>query len=60
MANLTENDIESRRDRCGWCKMEFDGFCAKAKKFMTYDEFWKPPFKPKWCPGIEKSETFHT
>ena len=34
-----------------YCKEMFDLYCAKAKKDVPYNEFWKSPYKPEWCPG---------
>ena len=50
----------SRKEGCGFCKCEFDLFCSKSKRFMTFDEFWNiPPFRPSWCEGQEFTPEFH-
>ena len=47
------------KDRCMFCKEMFDLFCAKAKKDMTWEEFFSAPYKPKWCPGRTPSNEYH-
>ena len=46
-------------DRCMYCKMMFDGFCGKAKKFVKENEFYKEPYKPEWCPGRVPDYMYH-
>lgn len=47
--NEEKSNIE--KDRCMFCKEMFDLFCAKAKKDVTWREFYNSPYKPNWCPG---------
>ena len=59
--NKNKNDREGRKGGCGFCKMEFDLFCGKSGKNITFDEFWnKPPYRPDWCEGQEYTDKFHT
>ena len=57
--NMEESENKDEKDRCMYCKEMFDLFCAKAKKSMTYEEFFKAPYKPSWCPGRTPSEKYH-
>ena len=52
-------ETNKSKDRCMYCKEMFDLFCAKSNKSMTFDEFHKPPYKPKWCKGRTPSNDYH-
>ena len=54
-----ETEVTKSKDRCMFCKEMFDLFCAKSGKNVTYDEFSKPPYKPKWCQGRTPSNDYH-
>ena len=45
------------RKGCGFCKAQFDAFCSKECRNITFEEFWNPPYRPEWCPGQEYSDT---
>lgn len=48
------------KDRCVYCKAMFDGFCAKAKRDVDWDDmFHNQPHKPEFCPGREPSDEYH-
>lgn len=47
------------KDRCMYCKEMFDSYCAKSKKFVTDEEFYRSPYKPTWCKGRKPSDDYH-
>ena len=47
------------KDRCTYCREMFDGFCAKAKKDVKWNEMFSVPYKPEWCPGRTPSNEYH-
>lgn len=53
------NSDNINKDRCMFCKEMFDGYCAKAKKFVNFDDFHKSPYKPVWCPGRTPTSEYH-
>ena len=55
----SDKSVSSSKDRCMFCEEMFDLFCAKANKCMTFEEFHKSPYKPKWCPGRTPSNDYH-
>ena len=58
---VTAKEDNPRKGGCGFCKCEFDLFCSKSKRFMSFDEFWNiPPFRPSWCEGQEYTPEFHS
>lgn len=57
--NLLIDKTYNKKDRCMYCEVMFDGFCAKAKKDVEWKEMFSPPYKPDWCPGRVPSNEYH-
>ena len=56
---MTNEEVIDTKDRCMHCKEMFDLYCAKSKKFVMYEEFYKFPYKPKWCKGRTPTDDYH-